>query len=304
MSENIRFIKFIPSKEAMYLITHKNPAYLNAFRLLTIIAERARRYDGHPDGLKIGQCHLGDWASYGMSEQNYRTAKKILERMGQISIVLTKRSKKKKETYIKNSLKNQDSNVNYSFNSHFCKNPTTQVTTQVTTEGTIVQLCSSTIYDINPNLCDDSSNDSSNVQLTTSQRQTKKEEEKKDIFNNISKEDARRAARPHPKDFLIFNFDKMQFEGISEKDIADWKFIYPHLNLQVEILRAAEWLKSNPSKSRKKNWRKYLTGWFGRTNDSIENKKAYQTAFKSVNQDKRTKDINGNPVENPHKGRF
>lgn len=149
MSE--RFIKFIPSEEAMFLVTHKKPAYQNAFRLLTIIAERARRYDGHPDGLKIGQCHLGKWNEYGMSEQNYKTAKKILERMGQIKIIETNRTRKKKVLTESNS-----------FNSHFSK----KATTEVTTEGTLVELCSSTVYDINIM----ESNDSSNESLTTGQR--------------------------------------------------------------------------------------------------------------------------------------
>ena len=133
MSE--RFIKFIPSDQAMFLVCHKNPAYQNAFRLLTIIAERARRYDGHPDGLKVGQCHLGNWNDYGMSEQNYKTAKKILERMQLIKIIETNRTRKK-------------------------------ATTGVTTEGTLVELCSTTVYDINIQQDNDSSNDC----LTTAQR--------------------------------------------------------------------------------------------------------------------------------------
>lgn len=154
MSE--RFIKFIPSQEAMFLVTHKNPAYQNAFRLLTIIAERARRYDGHPDGLKVGQCHLGNWAEYGMSEQNYKTAKKILERMQLIKIIETNRTRKK-------------------------------VTTGVTTEGTLVELCSTTVYDINVQDANDSSNDC----LTTGQRLPndklrKKKKEKKEKEDNIS----------------------------------------------------------------------------------------------------------------------
>lgn len=144
-------------------------------------------------------------------------------------------------------------------------------------------------------------------QQTTNRQPTDnhKDRSKKDISNDISnEEEARRAPRPHLKDSLSFNFEKMEFEGISEKDIAEWKLIYPHIDLQIEILKATNWLKSNPSKSNKKNWRKYLTGWLGRTNDSIENKKAYRTAASGTTQDRRTKDINGNPVESPHKGRF
>jgi hypothetical protein len=69
-----RFLKFIPSEEAFWLMQHKP----NAFRLLAYIANTARRTHGHPDGLTIGQCHLQHWNIYGFTEQEYRTAKKIL----------------------------------------------------------------------------------------------------------------------------------------------------------------------------------------------------------------------------------
>ena len=74
MSE--RFIKFIPSDEAFWLMHHKP----NAFRLLSHIAYTARRFNGHPDGLIIGQCHLEHWKKYDLSEQEYRTAKAILSK--------------------------------------------------------------------------------------------------------------------------------------------------------------------------------------------------------------------------------
>lgn len=288
MADSDRFIKFIPSQEAMFLVTNKKPAYQNAFRLLTIIAERARRYDGHPDGLKIGECHLGNWESYGMSEQNYKSAKKILERMGQIKIIETNRTRKKRQL-----------TESISFNSTFSK----KATTKVTTEGTLVQLCSSTIYDINPEV----SNDSSNVQVTTGQRlgNDKLRKNKKDISNDISnKEEAQPAAQLRSKDSLSFNFQTWKFEGISEDDMANWKIAYPHVELQAEIIKATEWLKSHPNKSNKSLWRKFLTGWFERANDSIENKKAYRRASGTNAQDRSTRDINGNPVPNAYEGKF
>ncbi len=132
---------------------------------------------------------------------------------------------------------------------------------------------------------------------------------KEDISNDISHEDAQ-TPEPHPaapirsKDLLVFNFERMEFEGISEKDIADWKIIFPHIDLQVEILKATQWLKNNPSKSKKSLWRKYLTGWFGRTNDSIENKKAYKAAAQNGSDIRLTKDINGNVADNPYAGKW
>ena len=124
------------------------------------------------------------------------------------------------------------------------------------------------------------------------------------ISNDIDKEIAQPAARLRPKDILVFNFTLLQFEGITDIDRASWQTIYPHIDINAETLKATEWLKSNPTKSHKKQWRKFLTGWFGRSNDSKENKKAFQKAGGGQSVDRRTKDIDGNPVENQYKGRF
>jgi hypothetical protein len=140
--------------------------------------------------------------------------------------------------------------------------------------------------------------------------ETEKDKEDKDISNDISKKENALRDEAHPaspirsKDSLTFNFDKWEFEGISEKDIANWKLMYSHIDIQVETLKAAQWLKNNPSKAGKKNWRKYLTGWYGRSNDSLENKKAYRSAAAGTSQDRRTKDIHGNPIKSRAEGLF
>ena len=294
MSE--RFLKFIPSEEAMYL-ARKHP---NAFILLTFIAERARRENGYPDGLTIGQCHIGDFQSYGLTEKEYRTAKKILELRNHIKIIETCRTRKSSR------------DVKHSFNSQNVKKETTERATKSTTIGTLVQICSLTVYDINPEEPNQQKGDRKGDRGATEGRPKGDEQEGRriDISNDISNKEDALLDGAHPaspirsKDLLIFNFEKWEFEGIAEKDIADWKLMYPHIDLTVETLKASQWLKNNPSKSNKKQWRKYLTGWFGRANDSIENKKAYRSASGSGSQDRSTKDINGNPVANPYAGKF
>jgi hypothetical protein len=64
------------SEDALALIRHYSPAYT----LAAMIAHRARwRTDGfNPRGLQFGEAYLGDFESYGMTEREYRTAKKIL----------------------------------------------------------------------------------------------------------------------------------------------------------------------------------------------------------------------------------
>src|SRR5258706_6917902 len=81
-----RFLKLnLDNDEALYLAAK----YPKAFILITFIAERARRENGHPDGLTIGQCHIGDWENMGLTRQEYRTALKHL---------ITKRYLEKLET--------------------------------------------------------------------------------------------------------------------------------------------------------------------------------------------------------------
>lgn len=277
MSE--RFLKFIPSKEAMWLLKSKG----NAFRLLSIIAEAARRYEGDPDGLKIGECFIGGFENYDMSEQNYRTAKRLLEVRGHIKIVETCRTRKK-------CLTTKDY-----FNSTNCKNPTTGLTTN----STKVKLLSSTVWDINS----DEGNDRTNDRLTTDQRPPNDKLRKRriDISNDISSNALRDEAHPaspiRSKDSLSFDFEKWEFKGINEKDHSEWKIMYPHIDIPIEMLKVVQWLKTNPSKNNKKHWRKFLAGWFGRSNDSLENKKAFRAASGGIGTDRRTKNMDGTPIK-------
>jgi hypothetical protein len=129
MSE--RFLKFIPSDEAFWLMQHKP----NAFYLLSQIANTARRSNGGPDGLMVGQCHLKASYKYGLTEGEYRAAKKMLISRNHIKIIETNRTRQKS-------------------------------TTGTTTESTIVELISSTVYDINSE-----TNDNRNDDRTTTERQ-------------------------------------------------------------------------------------------------------------------------------------
>jgi hypothetical protein len=69
------FIKLIRSDVVMELIARNR----NAFILLAVIAYRARRTPGfNRYNLAPGEALIGDYESYDLTEQEYRTAKKIL----------------------------------------------------------------------------------------------------------------------------------------------------------------------------------------------------------------------------------
>ena len=260
------FLKLLRSEYTKWLMSKYPWAYL----LLNLIALRACRSLPNSDGLQIGEAHIGDWDAIGATRGQYRHALKILEKERAIKILETNRNRKK-------------------------------ATTGTTTEGTKVLLLESKVWDINS----EDSNHRSNHSTTTERPLNDHEEEVKEVKEREEKKKyARTDSQPRIKDALTFNFDSWAFEGISEIDMSSWKLMYPHLDLSVETLKAAQWLKSNPSKNKKKNWRKYLTGWFQRGNDSAENKKAYQSAKAIPGADRRTKDIEGNPVENQYEGKF
>ena len=234
----------------------------HAFILLYFIARRARRYDGHSDGLTIGMAKIGDWEKLGLSRQNYRTALKVLTRYKFLEILETNRTRKKS-------------------------------TTGSTTEGTLVRLLDSRVWDINSQ----DNNHRPNHCLTTAQplpnhelRKKKKEEEEEEYIAQ--------SAPPlrNRNENLFFNSETLAFEGISLEDRKDWSVLYPNVDLDLELKKATEWLKSNPSKSNKKLWRKFLTGWFARTNDHLENKKAFKDTFKQSSTDRRTKNMDGTPI--------
>lgn len=193
-----RFIKFIPSEEALWLLKNQG----NAFRLLTIIAESARREPGSPDGLNPGEAFIGDWESYGMSRQEYRTAVKILETREHLIVVETCRTRKKQLT------KGQpDTNQ--------------KSTTGATTVGSKVCIISSNVWDINLEVV----NHRNNHRTTTEQppnNHKRRTKERKDVKETIDSDsfsaDGAKKRKPsvsHPKTQTKLSEEKQKdFESI------------------------------------------------------------------------------------------
>lgn len=177
MSE--RFIKYIPSERAKWLL-EKHP---NAFLLLTLIATRARLFDNHPDGLKFAECFIGDYKSCGLKTRGeYRYALAILVENKLIEIV--------DNCHPQQPLNNQ--------------NATTSATTRTTTRGTKVKLISSDIYDVNYFVNNHINNHINNHTTTNLQPRTKNKKEKKEEKNiNTKKEN------PKDPEKLTFGHDNL-----------------------------------------------------------------------------------------------
>lgn len=58
------------------------------------------------------------------------------------------------------------------------------------------------------------------------------------------------------------------WEGITDADRAEWSQAYPAADLPVELAKATQWLKANPKKAKKSNWRKWVTTvWLSKCQD-------------------------------------
>lgn len=58
------------------------------------------------------------------------------------------------------------------------------------------------------------------------------------------------------------------WEGITDADHAEWSQAYPAADLPVELAKATQWLKANPKRARKSNWRRWLTTvWLSKCQD-------------------------------------
>ena len=61
--------------------------------------------------------------------------------------------------------------------------------------------------------------------------------------------------------------DSEGWSGITQDDRKSWGEAYPACVLDIELLRASEWLKANPTRAHKSNWRRFLVSWLTRSQD-------------------------------------
>jgi hypothetical protein len=55
--------------------------------------------------------------------------------------------------------------------------------------------------------------------------------------------------------------------GITDADRQGWATAYPGAVLEQELAKASEWLKANPKRAGKRNWRAFLVRWLQRCQD-------------------------------------
>lgn len=103
--------------------------------------------------------------------------------------------------------------------------------------------------------------------------------------NIISVQNPESGSKP-PAD-LYFCLDQKKFIGITSQDKENWKIAYPSVEIDQELMKIEEWLRSEPTKAKlKKKWRKCITGWLSRTDERKSNQKAYQASGRFSEGDK------------------
>jgi uncharacterized protein YdaU (DUF1376 family) len=76
----------------------------------------------------------------------------------------------------------------------------------------------------------------------------------------------KRRKRSQQKGAIVWTLDS-GWAGITDADRATWAEAFPACKLDIELLRATEWLKTNVAKAKKSNWRRFLVNWLSRSQD-------------------------------------
>jgi len=75
---------------------------------------------------------------------------------------------------------------------------------------------------------------------------------------------------------LKFDADAGRITGIEQSDIVRWCETYPAVDIRQQIKIAEQWLVDNPKK-RKKDYKRFLSSWFGRNQERGGSVRSTQT---------------------------
>ena len=104
--------------------------------------------------------------------------------------------------------------------------------------------------------------------VTVTQRREEKRREEEDIpaAPVATSEPPKRRTRSQPAGGIGWSADA-GWEGITDADHQEWRLAYPACDLAGELAKAHSWLRANPAKAHKSNWRRFLVSWLTRSQD-------------------------------------
>lgn len=94
-------------------------------------------------------------------------------------------------------------------------------------------------------------------------REDKREEIKKPSVSSQTKPQAVSSAKPKE----ISWDSEAGWQNITEADRQEWLTAYPGADLKAELAKSGSWLKANPKRAGKRNWRRFLVNWLSRCHE-------------------------------------
>ena len=90
-----------------------------------------------------------------------------------------------------------------------------------------------------------------------------KEGKKTDSFASASAKPAATKAIP-----IVFLPEERRFTGATDKDKATWTAAFPGVDQVQEVHKAIAWIMADWPRRTRKNWRKFLTNWFSKAQET------------------------------------
>ena len=103
------------------------------------------------------------------------------------------------------------------------------------------------------------------ARATDAPPEKRREEKNKDIEVATS-DPPKRRKRSQPPGAVSWTADA-GWQGITDTDRQEWRLAYPACDLTAELAKATAWLKANPAKAHKSNWRRFVVSWLTRSQD-------------------------------------
>jgi len=143
---------------------------------------------------------------------------------------------------------------------------TNELTIKSSKQGTVIQVVSYDKYQEVTNESTTHQPDSNQI-VTTNKKNKNKKNEKKKLAD----------AETHDISWSSAG----GWQNISADDIKQWEVAYPNANVTQQIEAMNQWLISNPSKAKKKLWRKFITNWLARQQTTAS--RPQQKSFAEIN---------------------
>jgi len=87
--------------------------------------------------------------------------------------------------------------------------------------------------------------------------------------------------------------------GITDADKAGWAKAYPACDIDRQLAAMGEWLKANPAKAVKSNYRRFITSWLSRSQDHGGDAKSNGAAGRTGQADARRADKRAREFDEP-----